>query len=317
MSDEIALRDRAALVVPRQGARNAAVIYLATLSAGGQATMAGALSKVARRAGFDTLEAMPWERLRYEHVQALRAELADEYAAAYVNKILSAIRGAMHVAWQLGQIDAETYQRIKDIKSVTGSRLLTGRAISAGELGALLGACHRDATPAGVRDAALIATAYAGGLRRAELAGLRREGLREEEEQITVRLVGKRNKERLVYLDGGAAVLLRRWLAVRGEGEGPLFWRARKGGRVQRGSGLSPQAVGYIVRRRAIEAGVEHVTPHDFRRSFISDLLDAGVDISTVAGLVGHENVQTTGRYDRRGERAKRSAVKRLFVPVV
>jgi site-specific recombinase XerD len=90
----------------------------------------------------------------------------------------------------------------------------------------------------------------------------------------------------------------------------------RRGGHLQWRQ-LTEQAVYHILSERAKRVGVKDISPHDFRRTFVGDLLDAGADIATVQRMAGHADVSTTARYDRRGEEAKRKAAGLLHVPYV
>lgn len=301
---------------PAALSQNPAAVYLAGLrSERSRYTMRGALDRIADLlASGATAATFPWSQVRFPHVVALSAALQQEgLSYSTVNKYLSAVRRVMKEAWRLGQIDAETYQKIADVENVEGETELAGRSIASGELHALMGACMADQTAAGVRDAAMIAILYSTGVRRAELVGL---DLADYDPETGTTIVhGKRNKDRKVYVVNGAAEALADWLTIRGEDPGALFWAIRKGGHVQRGQRLTTQAVYHVLGKRAKEAGVKELTPHDLRRTFVGDLLDAGADIATVQRLAGHASVQTTARYDRRPEEVKRKAAALLHVP--
>jgi integrase len=114
-------------------------------------------------------------------------------------------------------------------------------------------------------------------------------------------------------LDGGSVKTDRLARFEAGE-HGPLFCNINKGGRITIRR-LTDHAVLHVFKKRAVQASVASFSPHDLRRSFISDLLDAGTDISTAQQLAGHANVQTTARYGRRGEATKRKAAELLHVP--
>ncbi len=294
-----------------------ALVYLARLAPGSRRTMRTALETMARllTGGQYSMEIMAWPALRYQHTQALRTLLAEQYAPATANKMLAALRGVLKECWQLGHMAAEEYHRAANVGTVRGTSLPRGRALKMGELRALFAACADDSTPAGARDAALLAVLYGSGLRRSEVVALDLADYDSETDALTVR-AGKGRKARLCYTAEGSQAKLAAWLGMRGMAPGPLFCPVRKNGVVQLRR-MSADALRKALTKRGRAAGVAAFSPHDLRRTMISDLLDAGADISTVQQLAGHANVQTTARYDRRGEIAKRKAAKLLHVPQV
>ena len=297
--------------------RNPALVYLAGLrSEHSRRAMRQSLNAIAHLLTDGQLDglALPWHTLRYQHTQAIRAKLADAYSAATANRHLAALRGVLKEAWRLGHMSAEDYQRaidIKPLKGVKAAQAERGRHLTPGELTALLGACA-DGTTAGARDAAIIAIGYTAGLRRSELAGLWLTDFDPNNNALTIR-AGKGNKERVVYLANGTLEALGDWLHVRGPWVGPLFTRIRQGDRIEYG-GLTAQAIYTIMASRAEAAGVKSFSPHDLRRTFAGDMLDAGVDIATVQQLMGHASVSTTAGYDRRDAKAKKAAAGKLHV---
>ncbi len=290
-------------------------VYLSSLSKGSRRTMeasADILTQAASRGQCDT-DTFPWESLRYQHTAAIRSWLADNYATATANKILSCLRGILKQAWRLGLMNAEEYHRAVDLKVIRGETLPRGRALSITELKALFDNCASDLTPVGIRDAALLAILYGGGLRRAEVISLDIMDYDISTGALKVRTT-KNRKERFVYSTNGASTAIDSWLKVRGSENGPLFCPIRKGGKIEHRR-MTSQAVFNICRKRAFNAGIEQFSPHDLRRTFVSDLLDAGADIVSVQKLAGHAKTSTTARYDRRGERAKRKASEMIHVP--
>ena len=295
--------------------QNAALVYVASLgSESGRRTMAGALDKVAQLIsdGQMTIDTLPWYAMRFQHMAAIRARLMELYRPSTINKTLSALRGTLRAAWRLGQMSADDYQAAVDVRGVRGETVPAGRELSSGELVALMATCANDPTPAGARDAALIAVLYGAGLRRAEVVAVDLGDYNAETRELIVR--GKGQKERLAWLNRGAKAAVDDWLVLRGSEPGPLFWPINKGGRLLPRR-LTPQAIYNMLGKRADEARVKDFSPHDLRRTFVSDLLDAGADIATVQKMAGHANVQTTARYDRRPEQAKKKAAELLHVP--
>jgi integrase/recombinase XerD len=158
--------------------------------------------------------------------------------------------------------------------------------------------------PVGIRDRAILELLYACGLRVSELTGLDTDRL--DLPGLQVRVIGKGNRERRVPMGEEARERLHAYLAgpredwTAGHPTAAVFVS-------QRGRRLARESVWRLVRQRAALAGVgARVTPHTFRHSFATHLLEGGADLRVVQTLLGHASISTTQLYTHlTGERLR------------
>jgi integrase/recombinase XerD len=158
--------------------------------------------------------------------------------------------------------------------------------------------------PIGIRDRAILELLYGCGLRVSELVGLDTD--RVDLRNAQVRVIGKGNKERRVPMGDEARERLHRyrigpWTEWTAGKPTPAVFVGRRGRRMSR------EAVWSLVKRWTEAAGVaERVTPHTFRHSFATHLLEGGADLRVVQALLGHASISTTQLYTHlTGERVR------------
>jgi integrase/recombinase XerD len=166
--------------------------------------------------------------------------------------------------------------------------------LSVDEIDAIFAACDMS-DPLGRRNRTMLELLYSSGLRVSELVNLRMNHIFLNEG--IVRVIGKGNKERLVPLGESAKTQIEHYLhdrlqqATQKDGEGILFLN-------RRGSRLTRNMVFMIIKKLCDQAGIEKcVSPHTFRHSFATHMIEGGADLLAVKEMLGHESVTTTEIY--------------------
>lgn len=293
--------------------RHPVVLYLSKLAPTSVKSMKSGLNSVARMVNKSaTCMTLPWHEMRREHAAAIRSVMVETWAPRTINKTLSAVRGVLHEVWALGDIDHDTYQRVRStLKNVHATDLPpAGRTLPTEEIAKLYEACSAKGGELGMRDAALITVLYAAGLRREEACSLNVGHY--DSKTAALRVKGKGKKSRTAYLPDAYRQGIEPWLEHRRKQDAEhLFPRFRLNS-AEAGRRLGKDGVNHILRELHERAGVEKFTPHDLRRSFATHLLDNDADILMVQKLMGHSQLSTTAIYDRRGEKGKQKAITKL-----
>lgn len=260
---------------------------------------------------------LPWEA-------AADALLFDEICSmvrgavgpSTAEKYLWALRGLLRHMARLGLVDYGILSAtVEGAPRQAPSDPQQTRGLSTDELRAMLICCHHDPNLVrGARDRALLALLASTGARRSEIARVEAEDLNIA--RRTVDFMTKGGRHRQATLHAVAVEHLLAWARHHRVRRGPIFVPIAKDESLVPGQALSAQSVYSIVGKRRDEAGLDgRITPHSFRRWFVTSLLEADVDLFTVMRAVGHRRPSTTQTYDKRGDDVVRDAVTRLAIP--
>jgi integrase/recombinase XerD len=221
-----------------------------------------------------------------------------ELSSAAINRMNSTLRSFFkYLQQEYGLVDPT----VQISFSKTARRL--PKALSIQQITSIIDSAYREGDPITLRDKAMLELLYSSGARVSELIGVNINDLNtvqtSEGEILTLKLRGKGSKDRIVPLGSFASKAIDIYsvrvrpdlLAKNPKSNSALFLNSR-GGRISR------QSVWQMVLNAAETAGVlESVSPHVFRHSYATHLLDGGADIRVVQELLGHASVTTTQIY--------------------
>ncbi|MBN1836225.1 MAG: tyrosine recombinase [Spirochaetales bacterium] len=213
-------------------------------------------------------------------------------SARSVNRVLSALRGYYRFRQKVIHDRANPFAPVRSLR--------TGRPLPSflfeEEVAKLLDREGGDFWR--LRDRLILELLYSTGCRVSELTGIDLDHLAPRDGAL--RVLGKGNKERLVFLGRPARELLREYLTRRGAVLAQLG-RGREERALllnRRGGRLTPRGVQQLLQRMVGEAGLDKpVSPHTFRHSFATHILNRGADIRVVQELLGHATLSTTQIY--------------------
>ncbi|SPF37370.1 Integrase family protein (modular protein) [Candidatus Sulfotelmatobacter kueseliae] len=238
-------------------------------------------------------------RLAFNRIVVVRYRMYLEsrgLAANTINQQLAAVRRLAHEAADSGLLSPELAAGISRVKGVKQLGFRSGNWLSAKQSSDVLQRASGESMRA-KRDCAMLAMLFGCGFRRSELVGLDVDDIQMRQGHwAVVDLIGKGGHIRTVPIPQWVKAALHQWTAAAGVTEGRIFRAVARTGKVW-GKGISQNVVWYVVRSCCGRAGLEHIAPHDLRRTCAKLCHDSGGELEQIQFLLGHASVQTTERY--------------------
>jgi len=238
-------------------------------------------------------------RLAFNRIVVVRYRMHLEsrgLAANTINQQLAAVRRLAHEAADSGLLSPELAAGISRVKGVKQLGFRSGNWLSAEQSSEVLKHARGDSMRA-KRDYAMLAMLFGCGFRRSELVGLELDEIQMRQGHwAVVDLIGKGGHIRTVPIPTWVKAALDQWTMAAGVTEGRIFRAVARAGKVW-GTGISQNVVWYVVKICCERAGLEHIAPHDLRRTCAKLCHTSGGELEQIQFLLGHASVQTTERY--------------------
>jgi len=217
-------------------------------------------------------------------------------AANTINQQLAAVRRLAHEAADSGLLSPELAAGISRVKGVKQLGFRSGNWLSTDQSSEVLKRAVGHSMRA-KRDYAMLAMLFGCGFRRSELVGLDLDEVQMRQGHwAVVDLIGKGGHIRTVPIPEWVKAALDQWTAAAKVTEGRIFRAVARAGKVW-GKGISQNVVWYVVKTCCERAGLEHIAPHDLRRTCAKLCHTSGGELEQIQFLLGHASVQTTERY--------------------
>lgn len=217
-------------------------------------------------------------------------------AANTINQQLAAVRRLAYEAADAGLLSPELAAGIARVKGVKQLGHRSGNWLSLDQSSEVLRSVSGEGLRA-KRDYAMLAVLLGCGLRRSELVGLETDEIQVRQDHwAIVDLIGKGRRVRTVPIPHWVKRALDRWVGAAGITQEKIFRAVTKRGKVW-GKGISQNLVWYVVRNSCKGIGLEHIAPHDLRRTCAKLCHSGGGELEQIQFLLGHASVQTTERY--------------------